>query len=198
MDGDPRGGAALSIRKITGKPIKFIGVSEKVNGLEPFYPDRMASRILGMGDILSLIDEVKGSVNEAEARKLMDKVKAGKGFDLNDYKLQFEQMTSMGGLAGVMDKLPSQIAAKAPDMINDTMVKRNIAIINSMTINERRKPELLKASRKRRIALGSGTSVQQVNQMLKQYEQIAGMMKKLGGGGMMKMMRGMSHLLPKM
>ncbi len=198
MDGDSRGGAALSIRKITGKPIKFIGVSEKVNGLEPFYPDRMASRILGMGDILSLIDEVKGSVNEAEARKLMDKVKAGKGFDLNDYKLQFEQMTSMGGLAGVMDKLPSQIAAKAPDMINDTMVKRNIAIINSMTINERRKPELLKASRKRRIALGSGTSVQQVNQMLKQYEQIAGMMKKLGGGGMMKMMRGMSHLLPKM
>ena len=198
MDGDARGGAALSIRKITGKPIKFIGVSEKVNGLEPFYPDRMASRILGMGDILSLIDEVKGSVNEAAARKLMDKVKKGKGFDLNDFKMQFEQMNNMGGLAGVMDKLPSQIAAKAPDMINDIMVKRNIAIINSMTIAERSKPDLLKASRKRRIALGSGTSVQQVNQMLKQYEQIAGMMKKLGGGGMMKMMRGMSHLLPKM
>ena len=198
MDGDARGGAALSIRKITGKPIKFIGVSEKVTGLEPFYPDRMASRILGMGDILSLIDEVKGSVNEAEARKLMDKVKKGKGFDLNDFKMQFEQMNNMGGLAGVMDKLPSQLAAKAPDMINDIMVKRNIAIINSMTMNERSKPDLLKASRKRRIALGSGTSVQQVNQMLKQYEQISGMMKKLGGGGMMKMMRGMSHLIPKM
>ena len=198
MDGDSRGGAALSIRKITGKPIKFIGVSEKVNGLEPFYPDRMASRILGMGDILSLIDEVKGSVNEVEAKKLMDKVKKGKGFDLNDFKMQFEQMSNMGGMSKILDKLPAQIAAKAPDMINDRMAKRNVAIINSMTIAERSKPDLLKASRKRRIALGSGTSVQEVNQLLKQYEQISGMMKKLGGGGMMKMMRGMSHLLPKM
>ncbi len=198
MDGDSRGGAALSIRKITGKPIKFIGISEKVNGLEPFYPDRMASRILGMGDILSLIDEVKGSVNEVEAKKLMDKVKKGKGFDLNDFKMQFEQMSNMGGMSKILDKLPAQLAAKAPDMINDKMAKRNVAIINSMTIAERSKPDLLKASRKRRIALGSGTSVQEVNQLLKQYEQISGMMKKLGGGGMMKMMRGMSHLLPKM
>jgi signal recognition particle subunit SRP54 len=198
MDGDSRGGAALSIRQITGKPIKFIGVSEKVTGLEPFYPDRLASRILGMGDILSLIDEVKGSVNEAEAKKLMDKVKKGKKFDLEDFKSQFEQMDNMGGMSSIMDKLPSHIAEKAPQMVNDKMIKKNVAIINSMTKVERRKPDLLKASRKRRIAEGSGTSVQEVNQLLKQYEQISGMMKKFGGGGMMKMMKNFRHLMPKM
>lgn len=199
MDGDSRGGAALSIRNITGKPIKFIGVSEKVNGLEPFYPDRMASRILGMGDILSLIDDVKGNVNEAEAKKLMDKVKKGKGFDLNDFKMQFVQMNNMGGMGSILDKLPGNIAAKAPEIINDKVIKKNMAIIDSMTPTERAKPELLKATRKRRISLGSGTTVQEVNQLLKQYDQVSQMMKKFsGGGGMMKMMKSLKHLMPKM
>jgi signal recognition particle subunit SRP54 len=196
MDGDSRGGAALSIRQITGKPIKFIGVSEKINGLEPFYPDRLASRILGMGDILSLIDEVKGSVNEQEAKKMMDKVKKGKRFDLEDFKMQFEQVSNMGGLGKIMDKLPSAVASKAPQFMNDKMVTKNVAMINSMTPLERRKPELLKASRKRRIALGSGTSVQEVNQMLKQFEQMNDMMKKFGGGGLAKMMGKFKHLMP--
>lgn len=199
MDGDSRGGAALSIRNITGKPIKFIGISEKVTGLEPFYPDRMASRILGMGDILSLIDDVKGNVNEADAKKLMDKVKKGKGFDLNDFKMQFVQMNNMGGMGSILDKLPGNIAAKAPEIINDKVIKKNLAIIDSMTPTERRKPELLKATRKRRISLGSGTTVQEVNQLLKQYEQVSQMMKKFsGGGGMMKMMKNFKHLMPKM
>ena len=199
MDGDSRGGAALSIRNITGKPIKFIGVSEKVTGLEPFYPDRMASRILGMGDILSLIDDVKGNVNEADAKKLMDKVKKGKGFDLNDFKMQFVQMNNMGGMGSILDKLPGNIAAKAPEIINDKVIKKNLAIIDSMTPTERRKPELLKATRKRRISLGSGTTVQEVNQLLKQYEQVSQMMKKFsGGGGMMKVMKNFKHLMPKM
>lgn len=198
MDGDSRGGAALSIRNITGKPIKFIGVSEKVNGLEPFYPDRMASRILGMGDILSLIDDVKGNVDEAEAKKLMDKVKKGKGFDLNDFKMQFVQMNNMGGMGSILDKLPGNIAAKAPEIINDKMIKKNMAIIDSMTPTERAKPDLLKATRKRRISLGSGTTVQEVNQLLKQYDQVSQMMKKFSGGGMMKMMKGLKHLMPKM
>lgn len=196
MDGDSRGGAALSIRQITGKPIKFIGVSEKVTGLEPFYPERLASRILGMGDILSLIDEVKGSVNEDEAKKLMDKVKKGKKFDLDDFKAQFEQVNNMGGLSNIMEKMPSHIAEKAPQFVNDKMLKKNIAIIDSMTKLERRKPEILKASRKKRIADGSGTTVQAVNQLLKQYEQVNTMMKKFGGGGMMKMMKGLKHLMP--
>ncbi|MDQ5921784.1 MAG: signal recognition particle subunit [Pseudomonadota bacterium] len=198
MDGDARGGAALSIRQITGKPIKFIGVSEKTNGLEPFYPERMASRILGMGDILSLIDEVKGSAVEAQAKKLMDKVKKGKRFDLEDFKNQFEQVNNMGGLSSLMDKMPASIASRASSVVDEKMVKKNVAIINSMTVVERRRPELLKASRKRRVAVGSGTSVQEVNQLLKQYEQISDMMKKFGGGGMLKMMKGMRHLLPRM
>lgn len=198
MDGDARGGAALSIRQITGKPIKFIGVSEKTNGLEPFYPDRLASRILGMGDILSLIEDVKGSVNEAEAKKLMDKVKKGKKFDLEDFKAQFEQVDNMGGLGKILDKMPANIAQKAPQIVNDKMLKKNVAIINSMTLNERRKPDILKASRKRRIAQGSGTTVQEVNQLLKQYEQISDMMKKFGGGGILKMMKNFKHLMPKM
>jgi signal recognition particle subunit SRP54 len=196
LDGDSRGGAALSIRSITGKPIKFIGVSEKVNGLEPFYPERIASRILGMGDILSLIEEVKGNVDEVAARKLMDKVKKGKGFDLNDFKLQFVQMNNMGGMGKILDKLPGAIAEKAPQIINDKMIKKHVAIIDSMTAVERQRPELLKASRKRRIATGSGTSVQEVNQLLKQYEQVGAMMKKFSGGGIMKMMKGIKHLLP--
>ncbi len=198
MDGDSRGGAALSIRQITGKPIKFIGVSEKSNGLEPFYPDRLASRILGMGDILSLIDEVKGSVDEAEAKKLMEKVKKGKKFDLEDFKSQFEQLDKMGGLNTILDKMPMNIAQKAPQIVNDKMMSKNLAIINSMTLEERRKPDILKASRKRRIAVGSGTTVQEVNQLLKQYEQISEMMKKFGGGGMFKMMKNFRHLMPKM
>ena len=198
MDGDSRGGAALSIRHVTGKPIKFIGVSEKINGLEPFYPDRMASRILGMGDILSLIDEVKGSVNEAEAKKLMEKVKKGKGFDLEDFRAQFEQVNNMGGLGSIMDKMPAALASKVPSVVSETMIKKNVAIINSMTMEERRKPDILKASRKRRIAAGSGSSVQEVNQLLKQFEQIRDMMKKFGGGGMMKMMKSMKHLIPGM
>lgn len=198
MDGDARGGAALSIRQVTGKPIKFIGVSEKVAGLEPFYPDRMASRILGMGDILSLIEEVQGNLDEVEAKKLMEKVKKGKGFDLNDFKMQFEQMNNMGGMGKILDKLPGNIAEKAPQVINDKMIKKNVAIIDSMTSEERRKPDLLKASRKRRIALGSGTSVQEVNQLLKQYEQVSQMMKKFSGGGIFKMMKNFKHLMPKM
>lgn len=195
MDGDARGGAALSIRKVIGKPIKFIGISEKPNGLEPFYPERMASRILGMGDILSLIDEVKNSVNAKDAEKLMEKVKKGKKFDLEDFKMQFEQVDSMGGLGKIMDKLPTHLAEKAPQVVNDKSIKKNVAIINSMTKLERRKPEVLKASRKRRIAVGSGTSVQEVNQLLKQYEQISTMMKKFGGGGMFKMMKNFKHLM---
>ncbi len=151
-----------------------------------------------MGDILSLIEDVKGSVNEAEAKKLMDKVKKGKKFDLEDFKSQFEQMDNMGGMSSILDKLPSHIAEKAPQMVNDKVIRKNVAIINSMTKVERRKPDLLKASRKRRIAEGSGTSVQEVNQLLKQYEQVSGMMKKFGGGGMMKMMKNFKHLMPKM
>ncbi|MCX8514345.1 MAG: signal recognition particle protein [Burkholderiales bacterium] len=198
MDGDGRGGAALSIREVTGKPIKFIGVSEKVAGLEPFYPDRLASRILGMGDILSLIDEVKGSVNQQQAQELMTKIQKGKRFNLDDMKKQFEQVDNMGGLNKILDKMPNAIATKAADVVNEKMIKKNIAIINSMTLLERTKPDILKASRKRRIALGSGSSVQEVNQLLKQYEQMSDMMKKFGGGGMAKMLKGVKHLLPKM
>ncbi len=196
MDGDSRGGSALSIRQITGKPIKFIGISEKINGIEPFYPDRMASRILGMGDILSLIDEVKQNVDQKEAKKIFNKVKSGKKFDLNDFKMQFEQLSNLGGMSKIVDKLPTHMAAQAGDFMNDNMAKKNIAIINSMTKLEKRKPEILKASRKRRIALGSGTSVQEVNQLLKQFEQINGMVKKFGSGGanMAKMLSQFKHL----
>ena len=197
MDGDSRGGAALSIRHITGKPIKFIGVSEKISGLEPFYPDRLASRILGMGDVLSLIEEVKSSIDEREAQKMLDKIKKGKKFDLEDLKKQFEQIEKMGGLSTIMEKMPTQLAQNAPMTDNKDIIK-NIAIINSMTIQERRKPELLKASRKRRIAQGSGRSIQEVNQLLTQYEQMSEVMKRLGSGSLMKMLNNFKHLLPKM
>jgi signal recognition particle subunit SRP54 len=149
-----------------------------------------------MGDILSLIDEVKDNVNEADAKKLMDKVKKGKGFNLNDFKMQFVQMNNMGGMDKILDKLPGQIASKAPGVINDKFIKKHIAIIDSMTEQERNKPDILKASRKRRIALGSGTSVQEVNQLLKQFEQVSTMMKKFSGGGVMKMMKGLKHMMP--
>lgn len=197
IDGDARGGAALSIRRVTGKPIKFIGVSEKINGLEPFYPDRLVSRILGMGDILSLIEEAKASIDQDQAKQLIQKVSRGKQFNLEDLRSQFQQMNNMGGLGKILDKMPNNILEKAPQFLNDLMVRKSIAIINSMTVQERQKPDLLKASRKKRIAQGSGTRVQDVNQLLKQYEQMSAMVKKFGSsGGMLKMMKNFRHLLP--
>ncbi|MCW8891217.1 MAG: signal recognition particle protein [Sedimenticola sp.] len=191
-DGDARGGAALSIRQITGKPIKFLGVGEKTTALEPFHPERMASRILGMGDVLSLVEEVQGKVDQNKAEKLAKKLHKGQGFDLEDFRDQMEQMSNMGGLNSLMDKLPGM--GKIPDhvknQVNDKELVRTIAIINSMTPQERRFPNLIKGSRKRRIALGSGTQVQEVNKMLKQFTQMQKMMKKMKGGGMAKMMRG--------
>jgi len=198
LDGDSRGGAALSVRHVTGKPIKFIGVSEKVDGLEPFYPDRMASRILGMGDVLGLIEQAHKNVDMAEAQKLADKVKAGKNFDLDDFKAQMSQMRKMGGMGALMDKMPSQIAGMAakvnPDDA-DKSLRRIEGIINSMTPMERRKPEMIKATRKKRIADGSGVQVQEVNRLLKQFEETQKMMKMFSKGGMSKMMRSMGGLM---
>ena len=194
LDGDARGGAALSVRQITGAPIKFAGVSEKIDGLEVFDAERHASRVLGMGDILALVEEVQKGVDIEAAQKLADKVKSGSGFDLNDFLSQITQMKKMGGLAGLMDKLPSQLTAKAAgaDMGRaERDVKRMEGIICAMTPLERRKPELIKASRKRRIATGAGVQVQEVNRMLNQFEQMQGMMKKMKGGGLMKMMKRM-------
>ena len=193
-DGDARGGAALSIRQITGKPIKFIGVGEKTDALEAFYPDRMASRILGMGDILSLIEEVEQKVDRQKADKMVKKLKKGKGFDLEDFKEQLQQMKKMGGVSGMMDKLPGMgnVSNNVKDKVNDGMFVKMEAIINSMTKLERRKPDLIKGSRKKRIATGSGTEVQDVNRMLKQFMQMQKMMKKMKGkGGMAKMMSAM-------
>ncbi|PKO44186.1 MAG: signal recognition particle protein [Betaproteobacteria bacterium HGW-Betaproteobacteria-22] len=198
LDGDSRGGAALSVRHVTGKPIKFIGVSEKVDGLEPFYPDRMASRILGMGDVLGLIEQAHKNVDMAEAQKLADKVKSGKNFDLDDFKAQMSQMRKMGGMGALMDKMPSQIAGMAakvnPDDA-DKSIRRIEGIINSMTPLERRKPEIIKATRKKRIADGSGVQVQEVNRLLKQFEETQKMMKMFSKGGMAKMMRSMGSLM---
>ena len=198
LDGDSRGGAALSVRHVTGKPIKFIGVSEKVDGLEPFYPDRMASRILGMGDVLGLIEQAHKNVDMAEAQKLADKVKSGKNFDLDDFKAQMSQMRKMGGMGALMDKMPSQIAGMAakvnPDEA-DKSLRRIEGIINSMTPLERRKPEIIKATRKKRIADGSGVQVQEVNRLLKQFEETQKMMKMFSKGGMAKMMRSMGGLM---
>ncbi len=197
LDGDARGGAALSVRQVTGVPIKFAGVAEKIDGLETFHPERMASRILGMGDVLSLVEEVHRNVDVAEAEKLAKKVKSGKGFDLEDFKAQIAQMRKMGGLAGMVDKLPAELARAAQSTtVSERKIARIEGIINSMTPVERAKPELLKASRKRRIAAGAGVSVQEVNQLLAQFEQTQKMMKMVARGGMQKMLRGMKGLLP--
>jgi signal recognition particle subunit SRP54 len=201
LDGDARGGAALSVRHVTGKPIKFAGVSEKVTGLEPFHPERMAARILGMGDIVSLVEEARKGVDEQEARRLAEKLKKGKGFDLEDFKSQIQQMMNMGGLASLIDKLPAQVqqaAAQAPQAMDDKTLRRVEGIINSMTPAERAKPELIKASRKRRIAAGAGVPVQEVNRLLNQFEQMQKMMKQMQKGGLARMMRGMKGVLPGM
>ncbi len=198
LDGDARGGAALSVRQVTGKPIKFVGVSEKLDGLEAFHPERMASRILGMGDILSLVEEARAKVDEKEATRLAEKFKKGKEFDLEDFKAQLQQMKSMGGVAGFADKLPAQItqmANAAPDL-QEKALKRTEGIINSMTPAERRKPELLKASRKRRIAAGAGVQVQEVNRLLAQFENMQKMMKMMRGGNLGKMLRNMKGMFP--
>ncbi len=192
-DGDARGGAALSIRQITGKPIKFMGSGEKVEALEPFHPDRVASRILGMGDVLSLVEEVQQKVDHKKAEKLAKKVKKGKNFDFNDLKEQFEQMANMGGMQSMMDKLPgmSGMADKIKDKVNDREMARMVGIINSMTPKERAFPDIIKGSRKRRIAAGCGLQVQDVNRLMKQQLQMKKMMKKMSKGGMAKMMRAM-------
>jgi signal recognition particle subunit SRP54 len=201
LDGDSRGGAALSVKAITGKPIKFVGIGEKLTGLDIFHPDRMAARILGMGDILSLVEDAQKSVDHEAAKDLADKLKSGKGFDLNDFAAQLGQMNKLGGLSSMMDKLPAQMqaAAAGADMGQaEKQLKRMQGIIHSMTKLERRKPELIKATRKRRIAAGAGVQVQEVNRMLNQFEQMQGMMKKMQGGGLAKMMRGMKGMMPGM
>ena len=200
-DGDARGGAALSIRHITGKPIKFIGMGEKTDALDPFHPERIASRILGMGDVLSLVEQIESKIDKDKAEKVAKKVMKGKGFDLEDFRDQLTQMRSMGGMSSLMDKMPGM--GKIPDsvkgQVNDKQFIQMEAIINSMTPKERAHPDLLKGSRKRRIAAGSGTQVQDVNRLLKQFTQMQKMMKKMKGGGLMKMMRGMGGGgMPKM
>jgi len=197
LDGDSRGGAALSVRSITGAPIKFAGVSEKIDGLEVFDADRHAGRVLGMGDILALVEEVQKGVDIEAAQKLAEKVKSGSAFDLNDFLAQISQMKKMGGLSGLLDKLPTELAARAgqADMTKaEKDVRRMEGMINAMTPGERAKPELIKASRKRRIAAGSGVQVQDVNRMLNQFEQMRDVMKKMKGGGLMKMMKRMGGL----
>ncbi len=197
LDGDARGGAALSVRNVTGAPIKYVGVSEKINGLEVFHPERMASRILGMGDVLTLIEDAHRQVDVEEAQKLAKKVKSGKGFDLEDFKAQIGQMRKMGGMQGLLDKLPAELARVAQgSQVDDKVIRRQEGIINSMTPAERAKPELLKASRKRRIASGAGVSVQEVNRLLAQFEQTQKMMKMVAKGGMQKMLRGLKGALP--
>jgi signal recognition particle subunit SRP54 len=199
LDGDSRGGAALSVRHVTGKPIKFIGVSEKVDGLEPFHPERMASRVLGMGDVLSLIEQAQKNVDIDEAKKFADKMKSGKSFDLEDFKMQMVQMRNMGGMGALMDKLPAQMSGAASKMNSedgDKAIRRIEGIINSMTPLERKKPELIKATRKRRIAMGAGLQVQDVNRLLNQFEETQKMMKMLAKGGMGKMMRAMQGKFP--
>ena len=197
-DGDARGGAALSIRQITGKPIKFMGVGEKSSALEPFHPDRVASRILGMGDVVSLVEEAQRTIDHDKAQKLATKIKKGKGFDLEDFREQFQQLKNMGGLTSLLDKLPGMpnLPQAAMNQVDDRHIARMEAIINSMTPKERRFPDIIKGSRKRRIAAGSGTQVQDVNRLLKQFTQMQKMMKKMGKGGMGKMLRGMKGQLP--
>jgi signal recognition particle subunit SRP54 len=198
-DGDARGGAALSVRQITGKPIKFLGVGERTTALEPFHPERVASRILGMGDVLSLVEEVQRKVDHDKAQKLATKLQKGKGFDLEDFREQMQQMSQLGGMAGLMDKLPGmgQIPDGVKQQVNDKEVGKLIAIINSMTPQERRFPAVIKGSRKRRIAQGSGTQIQDINRLLKQFAQMQKMMKKMKGGGLKKMMRAMQGQMPR-
>lgn len=198
IDGDARGGAALSIRHITGKPIKFLGIGEKIDGLEPFYPDRIASRILGMGDVLSLIEEIESKVDREKAEKLAHKLKKGNSFDLNDFLEQLKQMRNMGGMASMLSKMPgiSQVPDAVKSQMDDKVLVRMEAIISSMTTKERQKPEIIKGSRKRRIAAGSGTQVQDVNRLLKQFDDMQRMMKKMKKGGLAKMMRGMKGMMP--
>jgi len=202
-DGDSRGGAALSVRQVTGAPIKFAGTSEKIDGLEVFDADRHAGRILGMGDIVALVEQVTAGVNVEAAQKLAAKVKSGASFDLNDFLSQIQQMKQMGGLSSLMDKMPAAMAAKAGQVDMDKAekdIRRKEGIIHSMTLLERRKPDLIKATRKRRIAAGAGVQVQEVNRMLKEFEQMQDMMKKMSGGGMMKMMKRMASMkgMPRM
>ena len=197
VDADTRGGAALSVRSVTGKPIKFLGVGEKTAALDPFHPDRLASRILGMGDMMSLIEEAEQKVDKAKAEKLARKVKKGQRFDLEDFRDQLQQMNNMGGITGMLDKLPGMgnVAQMAQQNLDMKQFARMEAMINSMTPAERRKPELIQGSRKRRITRGSGTQVQDLNRLLKQHKQMQKMMKKMKGGGMQKMMRGMGGMM---
>ncbi len=198
VDGDARGGAALSMRAVTGKPIKFLGVGEKLDGLEPFHPDRLASRILGMGDVLTLIEEAERKVDRASAERLAEKFKKGRGFDLDDFREQMLQMERMGGMANLLDKLPGagEIPAAARARLNDKETGRLIAIINSMTPHERRFPDIIRGSRKRRIAEGSGTAVQEVNRLLKQFAQAQRLMKQIGKGDMRKMLSRFKGRMP--
>ncbi|HEY2862512.1 MAG TPA: signal recognition particle protein [Casimicrobiaceae bacterium] len=197
LDGDARGGAALSVRHVTGAPIKFVGISEKLDGLEVFHPERMASRILGMGDMLGLIEDAQRQVDVADAQKLAKKVKSGKGFDLEDFKSQIGQMRKMGGMQGLLDKLPGELARVAQGtQVDDRAIRRLEGIINAMTPAERAKPEILKASRKRRIAAGAGASVQEVNRLLAQFEQTQKMMKMVSKGGVQRMVRGLKGAFP--
>jgi len=195
-DGDARGGAALSVREITGKPIKFIGVGEKTDALQPFYPDRIASRILGMGDVLSLVEDVQKKVDQEKAQKLVNKMRKGRGFDLEDFRSQLEQMQNMGGIGSLMDKLPGmgQLSAPMKAQVDDKHTRHMIALINSMTPQERRFPDIIRGSRKKRIAQGSGLEIQAINRLLKQHTQMQKMMKKLGGGGMGKMLKQLNRL----
>ena len=197
LDGDARGGAALSVRQVTGRPIKFAGVGEKVNGLEAFHPARMASRIIGMGDVLSLVEEAQKTVDVEEAKKLADKFKRGKGFDLEDFKQQIAQMRKMGGLSALVDKLPAQLAQAAQgSQVDDGQLKSIEGLINSMTPAERSRPEILKASRKRRVAAGAGVTVQEVNRLINQFDQMQKVMKQMQKGGLARMMRSMKGMIP--
>lgn len=197
-DGDARGGAALSVRVVTGKPIKFLGSGEKSDALETFHPDRVASRILGMGDVVSLVEEVTQKVDQTKAEKFARKMQKGGAFDLNDLKEQLEQMANMGGMAAMMDKLPgmANVPEAAKAQVNDKQFIHMIALVNSMTPQERRFPAILKGSRKKRIAMGAGLQVQDLNKLLKQHQQMSRMMKKMKGGGMKKMMRAMQGRMP--
>ena len=198
LDGDARGGAALSVRHVTGKPLKFAGVGEKLTGIEEFHPERMASRILGMGDILGLVEEAQRGVDQDKAQEFVKKMKSGKGFDLNDFKDQIGQMRKMGGMSSLLEKMPAQfaqMAQQAGGQVEDKAIRRIEGIINSMTPGERSKPELIKASRKRRIATGAGVQVQEVNRLLNQFEQTQKMMKQFSKGGMAKMMRAAKGLM---